>query len=157
MALGVAACSPLDGQLSTVGVSITTDQKGTDALEKKGIDVQWLSCTSSFGEGGGTPDSAKSPSVRSVATVDCEGRTKDGREITLTGKVTEERSGACVRGDLTAKVAGKTVLQADVLGNCADAKPTSRPPGNGNGPQPTVTVTTTVTVYPPTCDCRPGK
>ncbi|WP_233415364.1 hypothetical protein [Streptomyces sp. N35] len=141
--------------LNSAAVAMTTDQKGTDALEKKGIDVQWLSCTSSFGEGGGTPDSAKSPSVRSVATVDCEGRTRDGREITLTGKVTEERSGACVRGDLTAKVAGKTVLQADVLGNCADARPTSRPPANG--PQPTVTVTTTVTVYPPTCDCRPGK
>ncbi|SDK61593.1 hypothetical protein [Streptomyces indicus] len=156
LALGLTACQDLSGGLNSVAVSITTDQKGTDALEKKGVDVQWLNCTSSFGEGGGTPNSSKSPTVRSVATVDCEGKTRDGRDITLTGKVTEERGGACVRGDLTAKVEGKTVLRADVLGNCADAKPTSRPPGNG-GPQPTVTVTTTVTVYPPTCDCRPGK
>ncbi|MFI6942783.1 hypothetical protein ACIBI4_26245 [Streptomyces sp. NPDC050418] len=155
-ALGAVACQPVDGQLSTVAVSLTTDRKGTDALEKKGVEVQWLSCTSSFGEGGATPRTrTKSPSVRNVATVDCEGETKDGRAITLTGKVTEERGGACVRGDLTAKVEKKTVLRADVLGNCADAKPSVRPPGNGV--RPTVTVTKTVTVYPPTCDCRPGK
>ncbi|MBC9716220.1 hypothetical protein H9Y04_27145 [Streptomyces sp. TRM66268-LWL] len=153
--MGVTACQDIAGGLNTVAVAITTDQKGTDALERKGVDVQWLSCTSTYGEGGGTPNSSKSPSVRSIATVDCEGRTKDGRDITLTGKVTEELGGACVRGDLTGKVGGKTVLRAKVLGNCADAPPSSRPPGNG--PQPTVTVTTTVTVYPPTCDCRPGK
>ncbi|WP_415950272.1 hypothetical protein [Streptomyces sp. KLOTTS4A1] len=154
------ACQPVDGELSTAAVALTTDRKGTDALEKKGIEVQWLNCGASLGEGegrgnGGASTAAKSPSVRSIATVDCEGRTEDDREITLTGKVTEERGGACVRGDLTGKVAGKTVLRADVLGNCADYTPRSRPPDNRPGP--TVTVTRTVTVHPPTCDCRPGK
>ncbi|HET6859910.1 MAG TPA: hypothetical protein VFH94_22810, partial [Streptomyces sp.] len=94
-------------------------------------------------------------------------------------KVTEERDGRCVRGDLTAKAGNATVFQANVLGNCA-AKPTtrnptppvtyeptrtatpptrtSRPPTDDPGPTVTVTVTTTVTADPePTCECPQTK
>ncbi|MGK5633021.1 hypothetical protein ACSNOD_31895, partial [Streptomyces sp. URMC 123] len=66
-----------------------------------------------------------------MATVDCEGETRSGEPIAIKGRVTEERDGRCVRGDLTATVSGRVVFQANVLGNCsAPATPpaTYRPP-----------------------------
>ncbi|WP_327356092.1 hypothetical protein [Streptomyces sp. NBC_01304] len=163
-AIGVAACEPVGDGLSSVAVAVTTDQTGTKALEREGFDVQWLSCVATMGEGGKTtPKSSGSPSVRSVATVDCQGETKDGRDIDLTGKVTEERGGRCVQGDLTAKVDGKRVFHAHVLGNCSAATSSSGPADPSPDPppddpaRPTVTVTVTVTAVPPTCDCMPGK
>jgi hypothetical protein len=162
---GVAACEPGNG-ISTAAVAITTDQAGTRELEKQGVDVQWLTCTASYGDKGST--AGTSPSVRSVATVDCVGEAKDGREITITGKVTQEINGACVRGDLTAKVAGKQWFRVDVLGNCAAGTPSTTkpwtPPADhrttppADRPGATVTVTRTVTAYPsPTCSCFQGK
>ncbi|MFC7305612.1 hypothetical protein ACFQVC_15445 [Streptomyces monticola] len=173
--VGLVACEPGDG-MSSIAVALTTDQTGTKALERKGFDVQWMSCTATMGEGGkvtanSSDGPSKSPSVRSVATVDCEGETKDGRDITLKGKVTEERQGRCVRGDLTAKVDGKVVLEASLLGNCSGTEPSrpepSQPGPSGpepsnpgptppDDPRPTVTVTVTADP-PPTCDCSPGK
>ncbi|MFD6416326.1 hypothetical protein [Streptomyces sp. NPDC060194] len=145
--LGAAACQPVDGSLNSFAVALTTDRRGTEALERRGIEVQWLSCTSTYGEGGRVVET-RTPSVRSVATVDCEGETTDGRPITLTGKVTEERAGACVRGSLTAKVDGEQVFRSSVLGDCSAATPTrtrtvTPPPGDRG--RPTVTVTVTVT------------
>ncbi|MFD3381356.1 MULTISPECIES: hypothetical protein [unclassified Streptomyces] len=165
---GVAACEPGDG-ISAAAVAITTDQAGTRELEKQGVDVQWLSCTASYGDKGQTAGS--SPSVRSVASVDCVGEEKDGRDITIKGKVTQEINGTCVRGDLTARVGGKEWFRVDVLGNCRAGTPstpssvnpwtppvdhrTTPPPGR---PEATVTVTRTVTEYPhPTCSCFQGK
>ncbi|MFE7710767.1 hypothetical protein ACFU6I_34430 [Streptomyces sp. NPDC057486] len=147
---GAVACEPIDG-LNSASVALTTDRAGTGALERKGVDVQWLNCTAEV-EGGGTTRSSPSPSAsaRQVAHVDCRGRTAAGKDVTLVGKVTKEVNGLCVRGDLTGKVDDRTVLRADVLGNC-DAAPSTGgvtpPTGRGGGARPTVTVTVTVTEY----------
>ncbi|MGI3204715.1 hypothetical protein ACRJ4W_54545 [Streptomyces sp. GLT-R25] len=117
---GAVACEPGNG-ISAAAVAITTDQTGTRELEKQGVDVQWLSCTASYGDKGATAGS--SPSARSVASVDCVGEEQDGREITIKGKVTQEVNGTCVRGDLTAKVGGKEWFRVDVLGNCRAGTP----------------------------------
>ncbi|GAA3478916.1 hypothetical protein [Streptomyces yanii] len=137
--------------MNSASVALTTDRAGTGALERKGVDVRWLNCTAEV-EGGGTTRSSPSPSasVRQVAHVDCRGRTAGGKDVTLAGKVTKEVNGVCVRGDLTGKVGDRTVLRADVLGNC-DAAPSTGgvtpPTGGGGGARPTVTVTVTVTEY----------
>ncbi|WP_434589349.1 hypothetical protein [Streptomyces sp. A5-4] len=173
--VAVAACEPGAGGLSSVAVAMTTDQTGTRALERAGVDVRWMSCTATVGEGRRVATSTTAPtrSARGVASVKCEGETKDGQEIRIGGKVTEERDGRCVRGDLTARVDSRTVFQADVLGNCQAAPttrnptppisheptrtPDPRPPGD-DPPRPTVTVTATVTADPePTCACPPSK
>ncbi|WP_274558284.1 hypothetical protein [Streptomyces spiramyceticus] len=145
-AVGVSACEPGADGLSSVAVAMTTDQTGTRALERAGVDVQWMSCTSTVGEERGKGTAKSTPSATDFATVTCEGETKDGKDIRIDGKVTDERDGRCVRGDLTAKVAGRTVFQADVLGNCNAASPTTSSPDR---PTVTVTVTTTVTAGPP--------
>ncbi|MFD3493147.1 hypothetical protein ACFWWB_21715 [Streptomyces sp. NPDC058690] len=151
--------------MNSASVALTTDRAGTGALEGKGVDVRWLNCTAEVESVGATPSSpSPSASVRQVAQVDCRGRTVGGKDITLAGKVTKEVNGTCVRGDLTGRVSDRTVLRADVLGNC-DAAPSTRvvtPPtggggdgkggGGGNGgvggARPTVTVTVTVIEYP---------
>ncbi|MFH8463546.1 hypothetical protein [Streptomyces sp. NPDC017991] len=152
----LVACEPGDG-LNTAAVAITTDQKGTSELEKRGVDVRWLTCTAAYGE-----KSASTPSatVRNVASVDCVGETGDGQDISIKGQVTQEVNGTCVRGDLTSTVGGKEVFRANVLGNCRANTPpvdnrTTPPAGQ---PGATVTVTRTVTVYPnPSCSCISGK
>ncbi|CAM5320820.1 hypothetical protein GCM10010329_74650 [Streptomyces spiroverticillatus] len=168
-AVGVAACEPGGGGgLSTFAVALTTDQTGTRALERAGIDVAWLTCTSTVGDSGrvsANPSQRPSlvtaaPAARNVATVACQGQTKDGKEIRVDGKVTEERDGRCVRGDLTATVGERTVFRANVLGDC-DARPTTRPPTWSPPPKPTVrptwrpTRTVTATAPRPTTSPEP--
>ena len=151
---GVVACDP--GGLSSASVAYTTDQTATKELERQKVQVQWLSCTANFGNNNknSTPSrSAPSASETTVANVDCQGQTKDGRDITVTGKVTRAVNGACVRGDLVAKVGGKTWFHVTGLGNCnATPSPIINPTngngnGNGNGPGATVTVTVTRTIW----------
>ncbi|MFG3098122.1 hypothetical protein [Streptomyces sp. NPDC048202] len=149
----VTACDP--GELGAASVAYTTDSTATDALKKRDVDVSWLTCT---GRQDGGASANGSPSESTVVTVDCQGKTKDGRDITVTGKVTRAVSGACVRGNLVAKVGGRQVFRVSGLGNC-DVAPsytppaTYRPPGQ---PRPTVTVTVTRTLW---CEndpsCRP--
>jgi hypothetical protein len=144
---GAAACDP-QGGLNSASIAVTTDRVGTGALERNGVDVQWLSCTAGV-DGDRAGGAQPSASVRRIADVDCTGKTGQGEAITLTGKVTQELGGRCVRGDLTAKTGGKSVFRADVLGNC-DAAPSTavvNPPPAG-GPGPVVTVTVTVTETP---------
>lgn len=148
--LGLVGCEMGDG-LSTGAVAITTDQMGTRELERQGVDVQWLNCTASYDNGGDDKSTSPSASVNTVANVDCEGEDKEGRQITLTGKVTQEVDGKCVRGDLTAKVGGKEWFHVDVLGNCNAPDPTPTPglpdPDQSHRPGlpgPTVTVTQTI-------------
>ncbi|GAB2752184.1 hypothetical protein GCM10027072_57150 [Streptomyces bullii] len=149
---GVVACEP--GGLSSASVAYTTDETVTRELDRQKTGVRWLSCTGSYGDSG---TSSPSASEDTVATVDCQGETNDGKEITVDGKVTHAVDGACVRGDITAKVDGKVVFHVKGLGDC-DA--TSPPPVGGDPtygrPGPTVTVTVTTTVW---CDqypkCRP--
>ncbi|MEU1043377.1 hypothetical protein [Streptomyces sp. NPDC005907] len=153
---GAAACEP-GGGLSAASAAYTTDQAGTRELERRGVDVQWLSCTGNYGDGNKafTPGKSPSPTVRTVADVDCQGETRSGQDITITGKVTREIDGKCVRGDLTAKVGGKQRFRVSVLGNCdaAGTPPVSYDPQR---PGSTVTVTETQTIW---CEnypsCRP--
>ncbi|MFF7987406.1 hypothetical protein ACFZDK_51500 [Streptomyces sp. NPDC007901] len=143
---GVVGCQPTD--LNSATVAYTTDQTATAELKRQHVDVSWLTCTGNYGSS--TASSTKTPSASqtTVVSVDCRGRTKDGRDITVTGRVTKAVSGACVRGDLVAKVGGKEWFHVKGLGNC-DATPgptysTYRPPTYGQQPGPTVTVTKTV-------------
>jgi hypothetical protein len=148
---GMAACRPSD--LNTATVAYTTDRTATAELKRQHVDVSWLTCTGNYGSAAtGTKDakSTKTPSATSttVVSVDCRGRTKDGRSITVTGRVTKAVSGACVRGNLVAEVGGKEWFRVNGLGDC-DATPgptysTYRPPTYGQQPGPTVTVTKTV-------------
>ncbi|MER6032520.1 MULTISPECIES: hypothetical protein [unclassified Streptomyces] len=142
----VVACQP--GDLSSASAAYTTDSTATAELKRRHVDVSWLTCTGDYGSrGGGASSGSPSPSESTVVTVDCQGRTKDGREITVKGKVTRAVDGACVRGDLTATVGGRQVFRVSGLGDCgATPGPTYRPPG-GQGGQPTVTVTVTRTIW----------
>ncbi|WP_369389094.1 hypothetical protein AB5J72_16975 [Streptomyces sp. CG1] len=155
----VVACQPAGLNSSTA--AYTTGTTATAALKRQHVDVSWLTCTGNYGSGGkagGTP----SPSETTVVSVSCQGETKDGRKITVSGKVTKAVDGACVRGDLTAKAGGRQVFHVDGLGDCGATPgptytPPSRPPGGG---RPTVTVTVTETVWckgDPTCWPAAGK
>ncbi|RPE44022.1 hypothetical protein EDD90_7245 [Streptomyces sp. Ag109_O5-1] len=147
---GMAACQPSD--LNTATVAYTTDQTATAELKRQHVDVSWLTCTGNYGSSAKATKTAQatrtpSPSGTTVVSVDCKGKTKDGRAITVTGRVTKAVSGACVRGDLVAKVGGKEWFHVKGLGNC-DATPgpsySYRPPTYGRQPGPTVTVTKTI-------------
>ena len=137
---GAVACDPA-GVVSSATVSYTTDQLVTKELERQKAEVSWLTCNASYDNGDQTPSS----SVNTVATVNCEGKTDDGQDITVKGKVTRTVSGACVRGDLTATVGGKQWFHVQGLGDCT-AAPTP-PVNNPQQPGPTVTVTVTKTIW----------
>ncbi|OEJ26946.1 hypothetical protein BGM19_13975 [Streptomyces agglomeratus] len=169
--VGISACEPGTGGPSPVAVAMTTDRTGTRALEHQGVAVRWMSCTAKAGEGAratdGTRPAATATTGRRIVSVTCEGETGDGQEIRVDGKVTDERDGRCVRGDLTARVGDRTVFQADVLGDC-HATPTATPTRTGGSQASpvthrpaataTVTVTTTVTAEPaPAPDPGPGR
>ncbi|GGX25970.1 lipoprotein [Streptomyces malachitofuscus] len=149
---GVAACE--GGGLSSAAVALTTDETVTDALNDRKADVRWLSCTASFGDGDDKDDKGGRDTA---ASVDCQGETQDGKEITVTGEITHAINGACVRGNLTAKVDEKQVFRVDGLGDCdGSSPPRVGEPTRSGGPRPTVTVTVTTTVW---CEqypsCRP--
>lgn len=148
---GLAACEPAAGGLNSAAVAVTTDRTVTSTLERLTFDVAWLNCTARTDGGAAAGRSqSPSPSVPARATVDCQGETRSRQAITVTGTVTEERAGKCVRGDLIAKIEKKTVFRATMLGDCT-ATPSgtlapSRTPGVPGAPRPTVTVTVTETV-----------
>jgi hypothetical protein len=150
---GVVACE--GGGLGSAAVAFTTDETMTEELNRQKAQVRWLSCTASFGDQNGKDDK-NTAGEDTVASVDCQGETQDGKEITVTGKVTHAVNGACVRGDLTAKVGGKQVLRVDGLGDCDSTSPPRVGEPTHRGPDPTVTVTVTTTVW---CEqypsCRP--
>ncbi|MER7051239.1 MULTISPECIES: hypothetical protein [unclassified Streptomyces] len=152
---GVVACDP--GGLSSASVALTTDQTVTRELERQKADVRWITCTASVGDGdggGGDGGATASAGEDTVASVDCEGETGDGKDITVDGEVTRVVNGACVRGDLTAKVDGEEWFRVKGLGNCdtTSAPPDDRP--SPHRPGPTVTVTRTIWC-PDDPHCRP--
>ncbi|MGV9252566.1 hypothetical protein [Streptomyces sp. NPDC003697] len=154
------ACDP--GGLGTAAVAYTTDRTATAELDRRNVSVRWLTCTAAYGGDGSAPGTrAPSASRTSVASVDCQGRTTDGRRITVTGEVTRAVDGACVRGDLTATVGGRTLFHVDGLGDCsATAGPAGGPPATRGQPGPTVTVTVTRTLWcgsDPACRPVEGK
>ncbi|MDN0201023.1 hypothetical protein [Streptomyces sp. S.PNR 29] len=141
--VGVVACEP--GGLSSAAVAYTTDETVTKELNRQKADVRWLTCTASYGDR--SRSASPSASEDTVATVDCQGETGDGKDIDVTGKVTHAVDGACVRGDLTAKVDGKVWFHVDGLGDCdATSPPPVGNPAPGR-PGPTVTVTVTKTIW----------
>ncbi|WP_328400727.1 hypothetical protein OHS70_25070 [Streptomyces sp. NBC_00390] len=157
--VGGAACEPASaGGLTAVGVAVTTDKTATSTFERLDIDVRWLSCTATIrgraratAGATGTPSRAPAPS----AAVDCRGETAADGDIRITGEVTDERAGKCVRGDLTAKIDGRIAFQATMLGAC-DAAATRTPTTTHRPtttPRPTTvprpTVTTTAAPKPP--------
>ncbi|MCX4762074.1 hypothetical protein OG562_14035 [Streptomyces sp. NBC_01275] len=145
---GVAACDP--GGLSTMSVAYTTDQAATAEIGRRDVDLRWLTCTADY-------DGDADTTAQTVASVDCRGETADGRDVTVTGKVTRAVDGACVRGDLTADVGEKQLFRVSGLGDCKSATPSPVAPASSaqpGGVRPTVTVTVTETVW---CkDGRPG-
>jgi hypothetical protein len=163
---GVVACDP--GGLNAASVAYTTDRTATAELNRQHASVRRLSCTGDYGGGNRayTPGrSMPSASETAVVSVDCQGETKDGRKITVTGRVTRAVDGACVRGDLTAEVGGKTWFHVSGLGDCdATTGPAYRPPvthrPTHGQPGPTVTVTVTRTIWcqsDPACRPVQGK
>lgn len=134
---GAVACEPTG--MSSATVAYTTDRTVTKELEREHAGVRWLNCNASYGDHGVTPSG-----TNTVATVDCDGQTDDGKKITVHGRVTRAVSGACIRGNITAKIDGKQWFRVDGLGDC-DA---TTAPGPTNGqPGPTVTVTVTRTMW----------
>lgn len=155
----VVGCEP--GGLSSAMVAYTTDKTATHELKQHDVRVSWLTCTGNFSSGAG--NGGATAKTQNVVSVDCRGETTDKRRITITGKVTRAVDGACVRGDLTARVGGRQVFRVSGLGNC-DAAPhvTYKPPAthHPSDPRPTVTVTVTRTVWckgDPTCWPAQGK
>ncbi|MEV0688686.1 hypothetical protein [Streptomyces sp. NPDC050388] len=149
---GAVACEP--GSVGTAAVAYTTDETVTRELNRQKAGVRWLSCTASYGNQDGA--SSRPASEDAAATVDCDGETEDGKEITVTGKITHAVDGACVRGDITAEVDGEQWFRVDGLGDCDATSPPAVGEPTNRGPRPTVTVTVTTTVW---CEqypsCRP--
>ncbi|MFD7661460.1 hypothetical protein [Streptomyces sp. NPDC059788] len=159
--VGVSACEPAGG-LNTSAIAVTTDQAGTRALVAAGVNVSWLSCTATLrGDQRATANPTATATRKAVATVDCQGQTAHGSKITITGWVTSGVDGRCVRGRLTARVAGQVVFRVGVLGDCDADEPTGtsrptvthtvQPPSSGHTsehPPYTPPVTVTVTAQP---------
>ncbi|MEU3031043.1 hypothetical protein ACPCBC_30995 [Streptomyces incarnatus] len=139
---GVVGCQP--DVLGAAGVAYTTQTVASARLEQADVDVSWLNCV-------GDPGAAATvaPGRSAVVSVDCQGETGDRGRITVNGEVTRAVDGACVRGDLRARVGGKQVFHVSGLGDCSAAPgPTYRPPGYPPvGAQPAVTVTVTRTLW----------
>lgn len=157
---GAVACQP--GDLSSAAVAYTTDQTATTQLQRQHVDVRWLSCTGTYGDGDKAATSAgtPAPSETTVVSVDCQGQTGDHKDITVKGQVTRAVDGKCVRGDLRATVGGKEVFHVSGLGNCnaTPTPPVSYHPVTPGGPGPTVTVTKTIWCQgDPTCWPVQGK
>ncbi|MGW2601707.1 hypothetical protein [Streptomyces klenkii] len=132
-ALGLTGCRQEGpGGLDSVIVAVTADKRATARLEHDGYPVQWLTCTGKAEDPGVTEKGGARPV--SAVGVDCDGRTSGGQKIIVYGRVTGLYDDSCVQGKLTAKVDGKTVFTAGVLGDCSGSGTTN---GGGNGDKPT--------------------
>lgn len=155
LAGALVGCDPTGG-IGAANVAQTTSTTATQELKQHNVDVNWLNCTGKYGSSGGseTPSAGED----TIVAVDCKGQTKDGKDITVTGRVTRAVDGSCVRGDLVADVAGKQVFRVSGLGSCSSPSPVSPPQTGGPGGQVTVTVTKTVWCKgDPTCWPAAGK
>ncbi|MDX3362863.1 MULTISPECIES: hypothetical protein [Streptomyces] len=164
LAVGAAAACEA-GALSGVSVGYTTDLTATHELERRHVDVSWLSCTADVnGDGTRTSGRSPTPSRETVASVDCRGKTDKGKDITVKGRVTRAVNGACVRGSLRATVGGRQVFRVKGLGDCGTratpVPPAVHRPSAPGRPDATVTVTATRTIWchgDPTCWPVEGK
>ncbi|MFE6891832.1 hypothetical protein [Streptomyces sp. NPDC057694] len=120
--LGAVACQPVEGGLNPSTVAATTDQQATAELNRQNAHVRWLSCSGTY-----VSRTSGNGSTAEVVRVDCQGKTTDGKSITLTGWANDVVSGKCVRGSFTAKVEGKLWFHVGVLGNCEGGEDTNPP------------------------------
>ncbi|MEU8545573.1 hypothetical protein AB0C81_00960 [Streptomyces roseoverticillatus] len=131
-AVGLAGCRQEGpGGLDSVVVAVNAGKRATARLEHDGYPVQWLTCIGKAEDPGVTEKGAQRP-VTAVG-VDCDGRTSGGQKIIVYGRVTGLYDDSCVQGKFTAKVDGKTVFTASVLGDCSGSGVTN----GGNGDKPT--------------------
>ncbi|MFI1371120.1 hypothetical protein ACH4UY_03785 [Streptomyces longwoodensis] len=135
LAVGAAVgCDP--GGLNAASAAYTTDQAATRELQHRDVAVRWLTCTGGYDDGG---------THGTVASVDCKGKTDDGRDITVDGEITRAVDGHCVRGDITADLGDKQLFRVSGLGDCGSATPSPvQRPRSGQPARPTATVTVTV-------------
>ncbi|MEU1803259.1 hypothetical protein [Streptomyces sp. NPDC019937] len=141
-AVAATGCEPRDGGVTAIAVSITTDKVGTSALERGGVGVRWLTCNADLKTRptAGASASGTGDSGTTDATVNCRGRTEDDKAIGIGGRVTYVRKNHCVRGDLTGRIAGAKVFEANVIGECDGGDDTGSPtparthPGDGATP-----------------------
>ncbi|MFT2014816.1 hypothetical protein ACMA1D_03045 [Streptomyces sp. 796.1] len=130
----LAACDDVEGGLRASTVAITTDKVGTRALERGGIDVQWLTCTAQLKRAKDGPTGKPKPTGKSQ--VSCRGKTKGGQDLEITGTVTYVREDRCVRGSLVGTLANREVFRAGLIGECGGGqpaqhishRPTAKPP-----------------------------
>ncbi|MFC5720167.1 hypothetical protein ACFP1Z_08300 [Streptomyces gamaensis] len=146
-ALALTGCEPAGGGLDVSTVSYTTGDLAAARLKQAGYDVAWLDCLGKADAGGGTPASGSPRPVTAVG-VDCKGMTADKRAIIVYGRVTGIDGTSCLRGRLTAKVAGKEVFTASVLGDCSG---TGTATGRATGTDTAAPGTPTAE-----CTCPPG-
>ncbi|MFS7878389.1 hypothetical protein ACEYXF_34365 [Streptomyces asiaticus] len=129
--VAVTACEPTGGGISSVTIAITTDQVATEALERGGVGVRWMSCNAEFRHGRTAGAASPSQSERAGETdarVDCHGRTDNDKDVRIRGRVTYVREDHCVRGDLTGQVDGRKVFEANVIGECQGGGPDTGSP-----------------------------
>ncbi|WP_229859216.1 hypothetical protein [Streptomyces poonensis] len=145
--------------MNSAAVAYTTEDTATQALERQGHDVRWMTCKSSYdrvndpnrdgneyqntdryssgdryGSQARYQDDDAPRYNSSVQEVDCKGETIEGQPIRIYGTVSREIDGRCVRGDLTARVDDRQVFRADVLGDCDSrgGDGWNTPPANDN-------------------------
>lgn len=126
-ALGtLAACDDVEGGLRASTVAVTTDKVGTRALERGGIDVQWLTCTAQLKREKDGPSGTPRSRRDGRSQVSCRGKTKGEKDLEISGTVTYVRKDRCVRGSLTGKLVNRVVFKADLIGECGGGRPTQR-------------------------------
>lgn len=117
----LAACDDVEGGLRASTVAVTTDKVGTRALERGGIDVQWLTCTAQLKRAKDGPTGK--PKSTGKSQVSCRGKTKGGQDLEITGTVTYVREDRCVRGSLVGTLANREVFRAGLIGECGGGQP----------------------------------
>ncbi|MGW1199033.1 hypothetical protein ACWD4B_24840 [Streptomyces sp. NPDC002536] len=122
-AAALVGCDPVGG-LDSVSVAVVTGKQATDQLEHSGVHVAYLTCQGKA-KSSAPASSSGSPAPVTAVGVDCEGKTSDGKKILVYGTVTGISGEACVRGNLTGKVDGKTKFTVTVLGDCSKASTTA--------------------------------
>ena len=148
LATGAVGCQPTPEQgLTPVGVALATDQVGTQALEGHGVKVRWLTCRASLRKARSqSPTPGSAAPDNGVALVTCDGRSVEGDKLRISGRVTHQQHGTCVRGRFLAEAGDRPVFRARALGDCGRRPTTDVPPPpapSPSAPRPTVTETVT--------------
>jgi len=124
LAGGLVACDP--GGIGATGVANTTGAVAKEELQRRGVAVRWINCTGQYVSSSESPEVPVAGEVSGVS-VDCDGKTEDGRDVVVTGRVTRAVEGACVRGDLSADVGERQVFRVSGLGECVSPSPVVSP------------------------------